>query len=87
MLVNVPGDTILSSLVRDFKRITARTAKIEWQRNFFDHRLRSSESKEKKAVYIRNNPVRAGLINAHEDWPYVLDVNYFDSEFTERAVR
>src|SRR5437868_14326831 len=40
MLVGVSPDANLSKLIRDFKRIAARKGKIEWQRNFFDHRLR-----------------------------------------------
>ncbi len=72
MLIGVPGDGELSKLVRDFKRITARTAKINWQRNFFDHRLRHDESETEKFEYIRENPVRAGLIGPNDDWPYVL---------------
>ena len=53
MLFGVAGDTKLSNLIRDFKRITARTARIDWQRNFFDHRLRHDESEDEKAEYIR----------------------------------
>jgi hypothetical protein len=43
------------------KRITAKIAGIQWQRNFFDHRLRHNESKAEKYDYICQNPVRAGL--------------------------
>jgi len=43
MLIGVPGDAQVSSFIRDFKRIT-RIAKVNWQRNFFDHRLRHDES-------------------------------------------
>jgi putative transposase len=59
MLVGIPGDANLSNLVRDFKCITAKIARIHWQRNFFDHRLRYE------------NPLRAGLIRAEDEWPYV----------------
>ena len=57
---------------RDFKRITAKIARIHWQRNFFDHRLRHDESEAEKFEYIRRNPVRAGLIRWEDEWPYVL---------------
>jgi putative transposase len=60
MLVGIPGDANLSNLVRDFKRITAKIAGIQWQRNFFDHRSRHDESEAEKFEYIRQNPVRAG---------------------------
>ena len=71
MLIGIDADTDLSNLIRDFKRITSRRGNIAWQRNFFDHRLRSYESE--KADYIRQNPVRAGLILPDETWPYVID--------------
>jgi putative transposase len=72
MLVGIPGDANLSNLVRDFKRITAKIARIHWQRNFSDHRLRHDESEAEKFEYIRRNPVRAGLIRAEDEWSYVL---------------
>ena len=78
MLIGIPGDAVLSNLVRDFKRITARTAKIDWQRNFFDHRLRHDESEDEKAAYIRQNPVRASLIKPDEQWRYIVDANNLD---------
>jgi putative transposase len=73
MLVSVSGDTVLSNLMRDFKRVIARTTGIKWQRNFFDHRIRNDENLESKAAYICANPVRAKLIREGEKWPFVLD--------------
>jgi putative transposase len=75
MLVSVPGDAELARLIRDFKRITARVVKVRWQRNFFDHRLRHDESETEKFEYIRQNPVRAGLIEMEDDWPFVFMAN------------
>ena len=39
---------------------------------FFEHRLRKEESFREKADYILANPVRAGLVERAEDWPYVF---------------
>ena len=39
-----------------------------WQEGFFDHVLRSSESYTQKWDYVRENPVRAGLVTTIEDW-------------------
>jgi putative transposase len=78
MLIGVPGDTELSKLIRDFKRVTARLTKIAWQRNFFDHRLRHDESESEKAAYIRENPVRAGLIGPDEKWLYAISRDDLD---------
>jgi len=41
-----------------------------WQREFFDHVLRSEESYAQKWNYVRENPVRAGLVRSFNDWPY-----------------
>ena len=37
-----------------------------WQRGFFDHLLRNSESYAQKWDYVRENPVRAGLVDRAE---------------------
>ena len=42
--------------------------RLIWQRDFFEHRLRGSESVEEYALYIFLNPYRAQLINAGS-WP------------------
>ena len=41
-----------------------------WQSDFWDTQLRSSDSYSEKWHYVRNNPVRAGLVDRAEDWPY-----------------
>ena len=72
-LIAIDGETSLSKVVGDFKHATSRFACVQWQRNFFDHRLRHDESSDEKENYIRNNPVRAKLVEREDDWPYVLD--------------
>ncbi len=57
----------------DWKRYTCIKGGVEWQRDFFDHRLRKDESYIEKAHYIRMNPVRAGLAERPEEWPYVWE--------------
>jgi len=41
-----------------------------WQEEFFDHVLRSSESYSQKWDYVKENPVRAGLVKSADDWPW-----------------
>jgi len=36
----------------------------------FHHRLRDTESYAQKWQYVRENPVRANLVERPEDWPY-----------------
>ena len=41
-----------------------------WQKEFFDHRIRSETSLTEKSEYVAHNPVRAGLVERPEDWPH-----------------
>jgi hypothetical protein len=34
--------------------------------------LRNDESLDAEALYIRENPIRAGLLKIGENWPFVL---------------
>ena len=45
-----------------------------WQREFFDHVLRSPQSYESKWRYVLENPVRAGLVKQAGDWPYAGEI-------------
>lgn len=42
-----------------------------WQEESFDHVLRSDESLKAKCEYIRQNPVRAGLVARPEDYRWL----------------
>ena len=48
----------------------ALNAAWQWQPGCFDRLLRREESAEEKWEYIRENPVRAGLVSHWSDWPY-----------------
>ena len=61
----------MAGAVAAWKRYTARQCGLHWQRDFFDHRLRGDESLRDKEQYIRQNPVRAGLVKDANEWPYV----------------
>jgi len=65
----------MQTVIADWKRFHAHHSQIEWQENFFDHRIRSEESLDEKIEYIRHNPVRQGLIARPEDWQYVWTSN------------
>ena len=41
-----------------------------WQRDYFDRYVRSSENYEQKWEYVVSNPVRAGLTDSANKWPY-----------------
>jgi putative transposase len=75
------GARKLSEFIGAWKRWTSRrinalggprsatAATALWQRQFFDHVLRSSESYSEKWNYVFDNPVRAGLVSTAE-WRY-----------------
>lgn len=68
------------SLSAVMKRIKGRSAKNLrsligghgpiWQREWFDRWMRSDAEWEKCAAYIRNNPVKAGLVKTWTDHPW-----------------
>lgn len=73
----------LSQVVGAWKEWTAKRllrclggAAPFWQEEFFDHVLRSKESHAEKWKYVRENPVRAGLVKQADDWPYAGWVNF-----------
>jgi REP element-mobilizing transposase RayT len=69
-LFSFPVETKMTKVINAWKKFTAHALDIEWQRDFFDHRLRREESFDEKAAYICNNPLRAGLVQDSDEWPY-----------------
>ena len=47
-----------------------------WQKEFFDHLIRSNESYSGKWEYVRQNPVRAGLVMDADEWEFVGHIDY-----------
>jgi putative transposase len=73
LFVGGRNDFVLSQWVRLLKRAlsTAMTVPApHWREGFFDHLVRQSESYAQKWEYVRNNPVRAGLVSKPKDWPW-----------------
>lgn len=71
-----PDGPRLEAWVKALKSVLGKSllqigiTKPHWQEGFFDHVLRSPESYSKKWEYVRHNPVRAGLVETSEDWPW-----------------
>ena len=49
-----------------------------WQRGFFDHVIRNTESYAQKWDYVRENPVRAGLVKKNEEWIFQGEIAVID---------
>lgn len=76
-----PGTIVLSDWMKSLRNRLSKTLRSmgrrapHWQDGFFDHVLRSSESYEQKWLYVRDNPVRAGLVSRTDDWPYKGEIH------------
>jgi hypothetical protein len=66
-------DRAIQSTVKAWKSHQAKHLDIKWQSGFFEHRLRNDAEFDEKSHYVRWNPVRKGLVQSLDDWPYVLD--------------
>jgi putative transposase len=81
----VRGDQnfVLANWVKGLKRAMLRAFPNErgrsfWQLGLFDHLLRNDESYAQKWEYVRQNAVRAGLVELAVDWPYHGEIVYID---------
>jgi REP element-mobilizing transposase RayT len=72
-LVAMPPGSPLRKTVAAWKSYTAKATGISWQSDFFDHRPRNSAALYEKEEYIRQNPVRCGLVKSFTAWPWFLD--------------
>lgn len=61
----------LQGVIQDWKRYTCRAFGVDWQRDFFDHRIRNEADRAEKWNYIRENPVRKGLVTSFDKWQHV----------------
>ena len=64
--------SLKNSLSKSLRNI--RVPSPHWQKGFFDHLLRSSESYTQKWDYVRDNPVRDGLARTWQEWPYCGEI-------------
>jgi putative transposase len=46
-----------------------------WQVQMWDTQIRSGDSYDAKWDYVRNNPVRHGLVRHSEEWPFKGELN------------
>jgi REP element-mobilizing transposase RayT len=65
---------VISSLkalsARDANRLLRRTGRQFWAKDYFDRWIRNSVEEQRIIRYIEQNPVKAGLCSAPEDWPW-----------------
>ena len=68
----------LAAVMHTLKSFTAKTltqagvAAPVWQHGYHDHGLRDDEDYKTRTQYVIENPVRAGLVQRVEDYPYII---------------
>ena len=71
-------DKCLSSLGRQPLALPGQELRSFWQPGFHDRLLRHDESYKQKWNYVRENPVRAGVVHDAADWPYAGEILVID---------
>ena len=70
LLFRLGGNLALDRVVAKWRALARRAvAGLDWQANFFEHRLRPDEKTEPYAWYIFMNPYCAGLLGCDQSWP------------------
>ena len=62
----------IRAVIAPWKGFQAKTLGIDWQEDFFEHRLRNDAEFTEKLYYVLMNPVRQGLVENWRDWPYTF---------------
>jgi putative transposase len=72
----------LPEWVKTWKSISSRRLSRQlqvlppvWQRDYFDHFIRSAASYSEKWHYVEYNPVRRGLCTKPDGWPYQGEIH------------
>jgi REP element-mobilizing transposase RayT len=77
-------DGNLSRFVQAFRSFVTKRLRLQgypyplWQREFFDRLLRADEIYAAKWEYVRSNPVRHGLVQHADDWPYAGEIHQLE---------
>jgi REP element-mobilizing transposase RayT len=75
-LLVAPKEGNLIDIIGSWKKFTGSLMRKTglkgpfWQRGFYDHALRSEEDLVTTAEYMVMNPVRSGLVDVWEEYPY-----------------
>ncbi|HMO49648.1 MAG TPA: transposase [Kiritimatiellia bacterium] len=84
LFIRVGGDQTLSASIKFLKQAITKALRVSqpdlrvWQPGFFDHLMRNNESYYEKWAYVRENPVRAGLVENADMWPYQGEIVRID---------
>jgi putative transposase len=75
LLTNEPPNSTLSIVLQALKQQTSKNLKHPsqqhlWQPRYYDFNVRTAAKTAEKLKYMHRNPVRRGLAEKPEDWPW-----------------
>jgi putative transposase len=83
-LVSEPERELLSTAIRAIKQSVARKLIGErehfWQARYYDFNVWSASKIREKLRYMHRNPVKRGLVEKPEDWPWSSFRHYLTGE-------
>jgi putative transposase len=65
--------------------IAANRPEFSWQKDYWDHVVRRDEDVRAQIRYIANNPVRRGLVNQWDEYPFTGSIGHDVRELVEGA--
>jgi REP element-mobilizing transposase RayT len=66
---------IKGASAHSINKLLKRTGTV-WEDESFDHVVRCAESLEEKIDYVRQNPVRKGLVSKPQDYPWLWEDSF-----------
>lgn len=76
-IIAFPCEPGIRTTISNWKRFLTSKHGVQWQRDFFDHRLRDEHQLREKMSYILMNPVRKVLCGRPEEWQWAYRPDYF----------
>jgi len=74
LLVNEPAGILLAQFLKAFKQIASRKLRGQrekfWQDRYYDSNVYGEKARGEVIRYIHRNPVKRGLVEKPEDWPW-----------------
>lgn len=70
---------------RKLNKMNGEEGKI-WQKGFYDECILDALTLIKKLEYIHNNPMKAGLVNSPEEYPYSSYNHYLKTDYPDNHI-
>jgi REP element-mobilizing transposase RayT len=75
-IISFPREPGMKTIISNWKKFISIKTGVQWQRDFFDHRLRDEHQLHEKTSYILMNPVRKELCTSPENWKWIYRPDY-----------